>query len=176
MKKTAIILSILALTVSVFAQQENDYLLKYDDDDCLCFGYKNEKGEIVIPAKYFAAEDTLHTTAFVYEDKDWKLIDRNENTLLFPFIYDNGPDYIVEGVFRFVENEKMGFATHEGKIVIPARFDFVMPFENGIAEYHIGGYREYLPDGEHWYWTGSKETGYINCAGERVSFPQQTEK
>ena len=173
MKKAIIIFSLLLLLVSNCAQQKDNYLLAYDDEDCRCFGYKNRKGEIVIPAKYFFADDTLRTTAFVCDDKGWKLIDRKENTLLIPFIYDNGPDYIVEGVFRFVENGKMGFATHEGKIVIPAQFDFVTPFENGIAEYHIGGHRE--PIGEHWYWTGSKEIGHINLAGERVNFPQQTE-
>jgi len=167
MRKTAIILSVLLLFVNGCRQQKNDYLFKYEDDNCLCFGYKNIKGEIVIPAKYSLAEDTFCTTAFVCENDGWKLIDRKGNILLVPFIYDIGPDYIVEGVFRFVENGKMGFATHEGKISIPAQFDFVTPFENGFAEYYIGGHRKYSPDGEYWSWVESNETGYINHTGTR---------
>jgi len=160
---------ILIFVITIFScgQQKDEYLFKYDDESRLCFGYKNKKGEIVIPAKYSLAEDTFRTTAFVCEGNSWKLIDKKGNILLVPFIYDNGPDYVVEGVFRFVENGKMGFATHEGKIVIPAQFDFVTQFENGFAEYHIGGHREYTPDEEHWSWVGSGETGYINRTGTR---------
>lgn len=164
------IVSIILLITSLFAQQKDDYLIRYEDGSY--FGYKNKEGKIIIPAKYLVAEDIFYKTAFVYED-GWKLIDRKENILLIPFIYDNGPDYVVEGVFRFVENKKMGFATPEGRIVIPAKFDFVTPFENKIAQYHIGGYKEYTPDKEHWFWTGSKEIGYINLFGEKVDLKEE---
>jgi ankyrin repeat protein len=99
MKKTVIILLLLALTASLFSQRKSDYLLAYNDDSCLCFGYKNRKGEIIIPAQ----------------------------------------------------------------------FDFVLPFENGIAEYHIGGHRQYEPGREYWTWAGSDEVGYINHAGQRFT-------
>jgi hypothetical protein len=72
--------------------------------------------------------------ASIATEKGWFAIDRKKNILLQIFIYDNGPDYISEGLFRFVENGKMGFANPKGKVVIPAAYDFVWPFENGKAQ------------------------------------------
>jgi len=108
-------------------------------------------------------------------DTTWRLhiIDRNGKEIkgLIPFCYaDFTPDNELpsEGLFRFVENGKMGFADLKGRKLIAARFDFVMPFENGAAEYHIGGHREYTPDGELWTWTGSVDIGYINKKGKII--------
>ena len=182
MKKTIIIFSVLALTTSVFSQQESDYLLKYDNDSCLCFGYKNRKGEIVIPAQYNYATDTLRTIATAI-DTVWRLymIDRNGKEIegLIPFCYaDFTPDNELpsEGLFRFIENGKMGFADLTGKKIITAQFDFVAPFREGLAVYFMGG--GWTPvDGstEFQQWTGEYERGYINHAGERVNLPQPTE-
>lgn len=72
--------------------------------------------------------------ASIATEKGWFAIDRKKNILLEIYIYDNGPDYISEGLFRFVENGKMGFANPKAKIVIPALYDFVWPFENGKAQ------------------------------------------
>jgi hypothetical protein len=149
-------------------------LLLYEDDSCHCFGFKNRNGEIAIHAQYHYAPDTLRTIATVI-DTTWRLhmIDRRGKEIqgLIPFCYaDFLPDNEVpaEGLFRFVENEKMGFADLKGRKVIPAKFDFVFPFDNGAAEYHIGGHREYAPNGEIWTWTGSDETGYINKKGKII--------
>jgi hypothetical protein len=51
------------------------------------------------------------------------------------FPYDNGPDYISDGIFRIIANKKIGFAdSATGKVVIIPQFDCARPFENGRAE------------------------------------------
>ena len=47
--------------------------------------------------------------------------------------YDNGPDYIEEGLFRMKNNDKIGFADTSGTIVIEPQYDFALPFKNGKA-------------------------------------------
>lgn len=114
----------------------------------------------------------------------WVGINAQGKVLLEPFIYDNGPDYVREGLFRFVENKKIGFANLNGQKIIPAQYSFVEPFEQGYARYYIGGERIYengkahsqiiaqsgtkgLTD-LHWSWGGKiSETGYINKKGRR---------
>ncbi|GHU64382.1 hypothetical protein FACS1894160_0920 [Bacteroidia bacterium] len=167
MKKVIIILSVIALAGCHLSKKQTteDYLVSYAEyNDSLgyeLFGYKNTQGEIAIKAKYHITEtDTFYNIAFVISDSGWVAIDRNETILLYPFIFDNGPDYVREGSFRFVENNKMGFADTDCKKIIPAIFDFVTPFEDGIAIYTLGGYKNYM--GEHWFWTGGYEKGYLN--------------
>jgi hypothetical protein len=93
-------------------------------------------------------------------------IDRNENIILTPFIYDNGPDYIVEGLFRFVELDKIGFANTVGKKIIKAKYSFATPFENGLSAFTIGGHKAYDKSGEHWSWVGGTENGFVNHKGQ----------
>lgn len=130
-------------------------------------GYKNRSGKIVIPAQFLTGYgvDTLYDRIFVLGKGGVQGIDRTGKVILVPFIYDNGPDDIEEGLFRFVENGKIGFANANWKKVIPAAFDFVEPFKNGIAKYTLGGHK--VMDGEHWFWSGGYEGGYINHSGER---------
>jgi hypothetical protein len=83
-----------------------------------------------------------------------------------PFIFYNGPDYIEEGLFRFVENGKIGFANIDGQKIIKAKYDFATPFENGLSEFTLGGQKEYEKGGEHWWWTCGDEKGFVNYFGQ----------
>ena len=49
-----------------------------------------------------------------------------------PFRYDNGPDYVREGLYRIVDDRgRMGYADESGRVVIAPRFAFAHPFEGG---------------------------------------------
>ena len=154
----------------------DDYLLSYTDDRSgeELIGYRTVDGDTVVEAKFFYACDTLRTITTVLEPVGrMYMIDRNGDEIpgLIPFCYaDFTPDNEVsqEGVFRFVENNKMGFADLNGHKVIPAAFDFVTPFHEGLAEYALGG--QWMPvngSGEFRIWTGEYESGYINHSGQR---------
>lgn len=181
------------LSACTHTQKTSDYLIAFEDStkgEHGLYGYKTPDGKIVIEAQFpFVYTDTLYTTAMVGNESYTPIaIDRNGNFLLKPFIFDNGPDYLSEGLFRFEENGKMGFADKDCNIIIPAQFDFAGPFgqipeygkilgdkdgeiireEMGLAEYYIGGYMEPVDD-EHWIWAGWKESGYVNKSGQRFS-------
>lgn len=52
-----------------------------------------------------------------------------------PFHYDNGPDYVREGLYRIVDDRgRMGYADESGRVVIAPRFAFALPFEGGKAK------------------------------------------
>jgi hypothetical protein len=185
MRKIVIMLSVFVVILNSFAQNnvKSDYLLRYYPcDTCEYSGYKNISGEVVIEAKYHYATDTLHTIATVI-DTLWRLymIDRNGNEIegLIPFCYsDFTPDNEVpsEGMFRFIENKKMGFADLTGKKIIAAQFDFVTPFSEGIATYFMGGGWTPIDErNEYHNWTGEYERGYIDRSGKKVPSPTDTD-
>ena len=167
-------------------QQKSDYLISYGvkQDIGKLYGYKHRNGKIAIEAQFSSINtDTLYNMAIVLKDWQWVAIERRGRVTLIPFIYDNGPDYVEEGLFRFVENEKIGFADLNGRKIISAQYSFATFFKDGIANYYIGGDRIYengktrkqnIADGTmsegdvHWTWGGDiKESGYINRFGQR---------
>lgn len=51
------------------------------------------------------------------------------------FQYDNGDDYVSEGLYRIVDRKgRIGYADETGKTVIRPRFAFGYPFEGGKAK------------------------------------------
>lgn len=169
--KIILILSCLLYSISAYSQKLEDYWLSYTDTSSgeSLSGYKKKDGTIAIPARYLWVDtDTFYHMAIVF-DKGWVGIDREGKVVLNPFIYDNGPDYVVEGLFRFEENGKMGFANRSGNKIIPARYSFITPFSGGLSEYTLGGYKKYDEGGEHWTWTGGYEQGYVNQAGQEFT-------
>lgn len=98
--------------------------------------------------KTFGAENfNKRGVAHIITEEGWVAINRKKKILYRPFIFDNGSDYVQEGLLRFVENGKMGFVNEAGKKVIPAQFDFVYPFEKGRARFCNGC--KTIKDGEH---------------------------
>lgn len=69
----------------------------------------------------------IKNRGIVYVDTKGKIIHHAYN-------FDNGPDYFIEGLARYVENGKIGFINEKLEIVIPAQFDFASYFENGVAK------------------------------------------
>jgi len=149
----------------------NDYLfLKSIDSTYYQFGspfaFVNSRGDTIIPSgKYYAsATDTLKTFAIVY-DSVWIGIDRNENVLFQVFIYDNGPDYLSDGLFRVIRNGKIGYANEKGAIVIPCQFDCAYYFENGKAK--VSDNCKEIKEGEYKRWE-SDSWYFIDKAGKRI--------
>jgi hypothetical protein len=130
--------------ISVFAtksvaQDSSALHSVYDglSEDC---GYANAQGEMVIPFRKYSMcyTDTFRNFAIVFHSTEGIVgIDKNEKILFHVFIYDNGPDYPQEGLFRIIENDKIGYADTDGKIVIRPQYDCAYPFENGQAKVGI---------------------------------------
>lgn len=92
--------------------------------------------------------------------------------------YDNGDDYFSEGLQRIVDKDgKIGFRDSIGKIVIPPRYTFAFPFNEGYAKVTDTGHREAVDNrGEYhqwisdsWYYidrTGTKHPELIKIDGQ----------
>lgn len=84
------------------------------------------------------------------------------------FIYDNGPDYVVEDTYRIVDsNNLMGFARKDGSVLIKPKFAFAYPFCNGVAQVTNVGYKKWDSQQEHWTFI-SDNWYYIDKKGNRV--------
>ena len=157
--------------------ERNDHLVSFTDTTRGEHGYRNQNGDIVIPlGRYsFCFTDTFRTYAVVAKPQFGLVaIDRKENILYKVFPYDNGPDYASDGLFRILENNKIGFAdATTGKIVIEPEFDCAFPFENGVARVSVDCRRQ--SDGEHSTWL-SDNWFYIDKAGKKVDKPKATKE
>jgi hypothetical protein len=80
--------------------------------------------------------------------------------------FDNGPDYFVEGLARYLEGDRMGFVGPAGTAVIPARFKFVRPFAEGLAAFCVGC-RQVPAGDEHTMMVGGR-WGFVAHDGREV--------
>lgn len=133
--------------------------------------YLNEQGDTIIPyGKYkFCQTDTIRHIGFVYENRQNArivCIDNQGKELFYVYKYDNGPDYIREGLFRIMnEDGWIGFADSLGNVVIKPQFKFATSFENGKAQATTSG--DAINDGEHSFWK-SDEWQLIDHKGDKM--------
>jgi hypothetical protein len=132
--------------------------------------YVSAAGDTVIPFGRYAMSGTerFGKVALVLKPGDgWVGIDRQEQVLFRPFIFDNGPDYAAEGVLRIVNAAGLiGYAdTATGQVVLPPQYEAAFPFENGRAQ--VGRRCRLVPDGEHSVWKCA-EWQYVDHQGRSV--------
>ncbi len=137
----------LVMPCVAFCQKENLYY--FSGKDKMTFGVKSSSGSIILPAAFYlytnedgdkieGSEITLWDTGRAGADSMGynyrvKIFNRQGKFLYSPFWFDNGLDYYVAGLRRFVEHGKMGFVAKGGRRVIPAKYNFVSPFYKGYA-------------------------------------------
>lgn len=112
-------------------QDPNPSLIPFEDPKTHLFGYQSPLGEVLITPKFTRALNfSKWGIADVYIEPPGKFfrIDQSGKILVQAYFDDNGPDYFVRGLSRFVENDKIGFIDREGHQVISAKFDGAMPF------------------------------------------------
>lgn len=150
-----------------------DYLVRKSKENAyyelgVPFAFVDKRNDTIIPTgKYFATwTDTLKTFAIVSNNSEMIGIDRNENLLFSVFSFDNGPDYVVEGLFRVMRNGKIGYANKQGKVVIPCQFDCAYYFEDGKAK--VSNNCKRIKDGEYHRWI-SDDWYYIDKQGNRIN-------
>lgn len=101
-------------------------------------GYINNVGDTIIAlGKYdFCWTDTLKTFGIVWDESSHGFIgiDVKDRLIYEVYLYDNGPDYIMDGLFRIKRHGKVGYADTEGNIRIQPQFTCASPFSNGQAQ------------------------------------------
>lgn len=103
------------------------------------------------------------------DEKEFVAFDKNGNELFVIFPFDNGPDYISEGMFRIIDGDKIGFADVMGNVIINPRFNAALPFRYELAAFCVGCVT--VKDGEHTIWENGK-WGFINTKGDVVIPPK----
>ncbi|MBO2007621.1 WG repeat-containing protein [Hymenobacter negativus] len=119
------------------------------------YAYVSAAGDTVIPFGRYAlcATERFDKVALVLPPGGkWVGIDRLERVLFHPFIFDNGPDYPVEGVIRIVNAAGLiGYAdTATGRVVLAPQYEAAFPFEGGRAR--VGRRCRLVAEGEHSRW------------------------
>ena len=166
------VLIFLILSIIPFSLFSQTWYLKEKGNK---FGYIDSLGIVKIPFIYRFAytHEFTESIAFVVVTDSGKgkikAINRNNKELFTVFNFDNGPDYVEEGLFRIVDDSTgcIGFADMNGKIVIPTQFFFVRPLSEGFAAFNSGG--KFEMDYEYTAIVGGK-WGYIDKTGKEI-FP-----
>ena len=162
--KINIIITILLVFISMnmYAQDDKLYIYYYPNFEAVdaTLGYVDSSGKVIIPAgKYpYLFTDVFDKIAFVLlkDKKGVYAIDRSEKVLFQVCSFELGPDIILNGLFRIIENGKIGFANMNGKIVIKPNWGFIFPFqENGLAIFCEKGNWIWI-DKEHRKFSGGK--------------------
>lgn len=113
-------------------------------------GFINSAGDTVVPyGKYqYIFTDTFTQMAIVYTQAGKCIgIDKAENELFEVYWFDNGPDYVQDGLFRIKKDEKIGYANEAGEIIIEPQYKCATWFENGKAQ--VAYECDFVSDGEY---------------------------
>ncbi|GBF49984.1 hypothetical protein LPTSP4_15050 [Leptospira ryugenii] len=106
--------------------------------------------------------------AIILREEGWFAIDKKKKILYQVYTFDNGPDYISDGLYRIVDGSKFGFANEKGKVIVPPKYDFVWPFEDKRAQVCIGC--RFRKVGEHTEIITEGATVFsINQSGKEIS-------
>ena len=101
-------------------------------------GYLNSKGDTIIPLGkyYYCYTDTIRDFGMVIEKGTGKIlgIDQNATELFEIFKTDNGPDYVKNGLFRIIKNDRIGYANENGIVVIEPKYKCALSFILGKAK------------------------------------------
>jgi len=115
------------------------------------YGYKDDKGKIIIPAQYVTATYFFEGVdkAWVYNGTKFALIDK-KNNLVIPFKYSY-VNYFQEGMAVVATNTKFmaeggnyGFVDKNGKQVISLIYDAAEEFKDGKAKVKKDGKEFYI--------------------------------
>ncbi len=112
------------------------------DKTSMKYGYRDEHGYIVIPAKYDNAWNFSEGLAFVEVNGKWGCIDKTDK-MIIPAKYDNAIIFS-EGLAAVKINGKWGFIDKTDKLIIPAKYDTAWYFTEGLATVKINGRSFYI--------------------------------
>ena len=165
------LLAVLLLNILARESAAGEKLIPFEQAGT--WGYKNASGQVLITPRFTVAQAfSPEGIAAVVDETGWAYINEKGETVIRPFVVDNGPDYFREGLARFRTDNKFGFFDRRGKIIISAQFDFALPFHEGLAAICTECKEE--PQGEYRAVKGGT-WGYINKQGKMV-IPVQFEE
>jgi hypothetical protein len=144
---------------------DNDILILKRNDTTSMFAYYDENGSKVLGDYFMAFTDSIKDYGIVF-DSGFVLINRHGKHIYQIFPFDNGPDLTSEGLYRIIENGKIGYVDSvTSKMVIEPQYDCAWPFENGKANVSLNCIT--MSDGDYSRWESS-EWFYIDKQGRKI--------
>lgn len=147
-KKLAVVLSLCGLFIMIQSQSVAGLQSFFNDqDDGYKCGYKNDKGQIIVPAKYDYCYNFSEGLARISIYKPY-IKPGEENSvylsgyineagkLVIPIKYDTGPYHFgsfKEGMVPVYKNGKFGYMDKLGKVTIPYLYESAGDFNDGLA-------------------------------------------
>jgi hypothetical protein len=163
-----IVCSLILVLVSCKEKPTPGKLVLRRDERTSMFAYFDENGKKVLGDYYAAYTDTI-TEYGIVADPGFVLIDKTGRHIYKIYPFDNGPDETSEGIYRIIDDGKIGFVdSATSKVLVAPKFTCAFPFENGKAKVSFDCKKVYaFPGDEHWTWQSDKWF-YINKRGEVV--------
>jgi hypothetical protein len=120
-------------------------LIPFEDKKISLHGFKNAKGQVVIPAQFEKVTEPNKEEALIPVIKNGKFyrIDRKGHIRFESVFFDNGWDYYEQGLARFLKGGKVGFHDLKGNVIIKPTYDFASPFKDGYSNVCNGCWAEY---------------------------------
>lgn len=153
-------------TVSTVIAAYNYLTCIYDNEERP--GFVDENNDTLIPyGKYEVSFSELITDIGFVSDTSGKIlcIDTEGRELFEVYNFDNGPDYIEEGLFRIVKDGKIGYSNELGEIVIEPLYECAHPFEDGKAKVSLNCIETIEFEMKRWE---SDTWYYIDKTGQKV--------
>lgn len=158
---------VLLLSVTVLSSKAQQILTKFESSTGECGYLDRNKDTAIHKGSYkMCFTDTVRYFATVFTHKNRLIaIDPSQKELFEVFWFDNGPDYLSEGLFRIIKNGMIGYANEKGEVVIRPRFKCAFPFKNNRAKVALEC--EQVSEGEHSRLT-SNEWFFIDKDGNKI--------
>lgn len=160
MRKTLLITALLYCSHSIVAQ---DFTAIYNADSSLT-GFKNAQSGAVLAPQFVqvGGNKFQDVVAVMTEEKagHWHgyylFRSMKKAGIDSLYMFDNAFDCENEGFIRFTDHKtgKTGVLNREGKVVVPAKYNYVSMVTNGVLVALQGAKKE--TDGEHYFYTGGK--------------------
>lgn len=161
MRKTLLILGMMYSSHSLVAQQ---FTANYNADSSLT-GFDNPQLKVSLAPQFVqvGGHTFQDVVAVTKEDKEGKwhsyYLFRSMKTAGADsmYMFDNTFDCENEGFIRFTDwkTEKTGVFNRDGKIVVPAAYNYVSKVRNGLIVVLQGAIKNNA-DSEHWFWEGGQ--------------------
>ncbi len=165
-------IALLLMLVNVGAKAQDRWTAFYDEDDYRS-GFKNTKGEVMITPKFMGltAANMFDRVIAAMQDSNgifdsyYLLKDGTRFGKDSLYVFDMTFDCEQEGFIKFKDpvTEKVGMFDEHGKVAIPAMYNDMTRFYNGVVVALAGAEKVYWDKDSshtgcnHWSWQGGKD-------------------